>query len=162
MTPLLCPHRLVSRGEMRDVSRLVVDNVDYAWRNADDESRCYTQLNSDFVHDYRADLDKAATQVNETGTSLFGQVLAEVWTERFAAVDTALLIAKVAGVMPMDFSAPPLALVWGSDDEVQHRPHQPTDETYWSVWDEAAHRLDPEDVVRAAGLDDVLDAEYAD
>jgi hypothetical protein len=155
MTLSLCLHRLATSEGATVGSRVVIDSPAYAWRNADDEARCYTQLNDDFVHDYRAQLDEKATEA-------MSRVLEQVWAERFAAVGTALLIAKVAGVLPMDMRAPKFELVWGSDDDVQHRPHQPSDETYWSVWDEAASRLDPYEIVRAADLDDVLAREYAD
>jgi len=138
MTPLLCPHRLATAGGERVASRLVVDNAVYAWRNADDESRCYMQLPSDFVHDFRSELDRAATKVDNDGTSLFGGVLAEVWTERGYQVD------------------------WIEDgDAMQHRPHTASNDLYWAIWDEAAYRLDPYAVVRAARLDDEL-PKYAD
>jgi hypothetical protein len=54
----------------------VVDNPAYAWRNLDDKAqeRFYSQLDADFVHDNRAALDAAATE-------LFGPVLIAVWME---------------------------------------------------------------------------------
>ncbi|ANZ35314.1 hypothetical protein BBK82_03665 [Lentzea guizhouensis] len=110
---------------------MAVDNTAYAWRNAADEWRCYQQLPADFVHDHRAALDEAAT-------SLFAPVLVEAWAERGYAVEFI-----------------------SDGDAMQHRPHDPSDETYGQVWDEAAYRLDPYAVVRAARLDDVLPT-YAD
>lgn len=133
MTPLLCPHRLASPPSDRDARRAVADNAVYAWRNAQDESRCYQQLHPDFVFDFRAELDEAATRIRPDGTSLFGAVLIEVWAERGYAVEFI-----------------------EDGDAMQHRPHNPDDETYGQVWDEAAYRLDPYAVVRAARLDDVL------
>lgn len=138
MTPLLCPHRLASRSTLRDTGQVAVDNAAYAWRNADDESRCYLQLPADFVFDYRAELDETATRLDEHGNSLFGQVLIEVWAERGYVVEFI-----------------------EDGNAMQHRPHDPSDATYHEVWDEAAYRLDPYAVVRAARLDDVL-ATYTD
>lgn len=126
MTPLLCPHRLASREDARVTSRAVEDNASYAWRNAGDEWRCYTQLPTDFVHDFRAQLDEAAT-------SLFAPVLTEVWAERGCQVEWI-----------------------DDGDAMQHRPHTPSDKTYGEVWDEAAYRLDPYAIVSAARLDDEL------
>lgn len=138
MTLSLCPHRLAASENVRVASRMVEDNASYAWRNADDEWRCYTQLNSDFVHDFRAQLDEAATRPNENGDSLFSLVLTEVWAKRGYKVE------------------------WIDDgDAMQHRPHSPSDQVYGDVWDEAAYRLDPYAVVRAARLDDEL-PKYAD
>lgn len=138
MTPLLCPHRLASREDVRVTSQAVEDNASYAWRNAGDEWRCYQQLPADFVYDFRAQLDQAAIEIREDGTSLFGDVLIEVWAERGYQIE------------------------WAEDgDAMQHRPHTPSDKTYGEVWDEAAYRLDPYAVVRAARLDDEL-PKYAD
>lgn len=53
---------------------VVIDNADYAWRNALESARTYHQLDADFVHDYRAQLDQAATV-------LFGPILVQVWAE---------------------------------------------------------------------------------
>jgi hypothetical protein len=57
-------------------SATVVDNPAYAWRNLDEKAQghFYGQLDADFVHDYRSELDAAATE-------LFGPVLVAVWIE---------------------------------------------------------------------------------
>lgn len=123
-------------------SPVVVDCPAYAWRNADDTARCYLQLNSDFVHDYRAELDTAALAVDENGASLFSRVLTETWAKRGYTVE----------------------LVEETDGEPHQYPvpRQPADDVFYAVWDEAVYRLDAEAVVRAARLDDVLATTYAD
>lgn len=57
-------------------STVVVDNAAYAWRNIPEHAQAafYGQLDPDFVHDYRAQLDTAATV-------LFGPLLIQVWAE---------------------------------------------------------------------------------
>lgn len=57
-------------------STTVIDCVPYAWRNIDEKVQAafYGQLDADFVHDYRAQIDAAATV-------LFGPVLIAVWAE---------------------------------------------------------------------------------
>lgn len=107
---------------------VVTDCPAYAWRNADDASRCYHQLPDDFVHDYRALLDEAVTQIREDGTSLFGDVLAAVWAEHGYTVE---------------FVEVPEGDVFRRDVPM---------ETHWKVWDEAAYRLDADQVVKTAGL----------
>ncbi len=123
-------------------SGMVVDCPAYAWRNADDTARCYLQLNSDFVHDYRAELDRAVLAVDEDGTSLFGRVLTEAWATHGYTVE----------------------LVEETDGEPHQYPvpRQPADDMFYAVWDEAAYRLDPYAVVQAARLGDVLATTYAD
>lgn len=58
-------------------STTVVDNPAYAWRNVAERVKdaFYGQLDADFVHDYRAQLDEATTV-------LFGPVLITVWSEQ--------------------------------------------------------------------------------
>lgn len=126
----------------QDSLAVVVDCPVYAWRNADDNARCYLQLNSDFVHDYRAELDKAALAVDEDGTSLFSRALTEAWAKRGYTVE----------------------LVDETDGEPHQYPvpRQPADDVFYAVWDEAAYRLDPHAVAQAARLDDVLNTTYAD
>lgn len=111
----------------------ITDCPAYAWRNIAEKAQAafYGQLDADFVHDYRAELDAAATKVREDGTSLFGAVLAEAWTEQGYLVS-----------------------LHGEDGLVhQRRPHG---FPWHLVWDTAASRLDPHAVVIAAGLDDEL------
>jgi hypothetical protein len=137
----LYPQRLATGDDKQVASRSVIDCADYAWRNADDAARCYQQLNSDFVHDYRAQLDRAATKVDEDGTSLFGRVLTEVWAEHGYTVE----LGEETSGEPFRYE----------------RPRRPADAVFYAVWDEAAYRLDPYAVVRAARLDDEL-PKYAD
>lgn len=58
------------------VSTTVIDCSAYAWRNVAEKVKdaFYANLDADFVHDYRAQLDEAATV-------LFGPVLITVWAE---------------------------------------------------------------------------------
>jgi hypothetical protein len=141
VTLSLYPHRLASRTTPRVTSRKVVDCVAYAWRNAEDAARCYTQLSDDFVHDYRAQLDEAVLRLDEDGTSMFSRVLTEVWAEHGYTVE----LADEAEGEPFRYDV----------------PRCPADDVFYAVWDEAAYRLDPYAVVRAAQLDDEL-SKYAD
>lgn len=103
----------------------VVDCVAYGWRNADDASRCYQQLPEDFVHDYRALLDEAAI-------SLLAPVLTEVWAEHGYTVQ----FGEETDGEPFRYE----------------RPRRPADDVFYAVWDEAAYRLDADQVVTTAGL----------
>ncbi|MDX3661255.1 hypothetical protein PV646_28455 [Streptomyces sp. ID05-26A] len=55
---------------------VVTDNPVFAWRNVLDavKDAFYAELDADFVHDYRAQLDQAASV-------LFGPALIEAWAE---------------------------------------------------------------------------------
>jgi hypothetical protein len=142
VTLSLYPHRLASRMTPRATSQKVVDCAAYALRNADDASRSYLQLNSDFVHDYRAQLDEAALRLDKDGTSMFGRMLTEVWAEHGYTVE----LADETDGEPFRYDM----------------PRCPADDVFYAVWDEAVYRLDPDEVVRAARLDDELTTTYAD
>lgn len=108
-----------------EVHGTVVDNPAYAWRNLDEKTQqaFYGQLDPDFVHDNRTELDAAAT-------ALFGPLLIAAWREH-------------------GYQA-----CFGPDGLPMQR--RPKDKPWYQVWDTAADRLDPHDVVIKAGLEDEL------
>ncbi|PRY35295.1 hypothetical protein [Umezawaea tangerina] len=76
--------------------------------------------------------------LDDAAIQLIRPLLAEVWAERGYQVR------------------------WGTEDEVDHLPDQPDTTTYRSVWDEAASRVDVDQVVEDAELVAVMRAAYSD